>query len=507
MSPHSAVSSQVLIVGAGPTGYTTAAALAEAGFQNVTILDARPDATMFEWERAYSLVLTRTGQRLLESLPKLGELVKREAICQHVRVDAVLEPDGGVSMSSRRPPAGPMYWLLKTRLLEIMDEHVRSRYPRVRFITGASVKDVVLPNAPPAGIAPAAPAQVKVTHAADGREELLEADLLVACDGSNSVLRTLFSTQGTRVDSTYGTGIYSRPSPATGMCHKGVVLEARPIISAPGVPVQYAQPSVVYTLRGARGARDARTVFDMLLLPVDVGARTGRRGAITVPAGHALMEAKDADEALQLLRDNFPQLRVDECVSQAELQKFVTTTAAVFPPVVRPHSLVARFRDVPRQGGVMFIGDAAHSFPPDSSQGVNSALQDVDVLLRLARSAVGSGASLHDLLSAYEAARHAETWALMELVAIAAPYQYGQNRVGSARAAISRRVRSVMAVVAPGVCSPHVDTLIRQGLTYRDVRRRDRRSVAVLWVLAGALLTAPLAVAAAASRGSEDLAV
>jgi len=497
-------------VGAGIAGYTTAASLAEAGFQDITVVDARPDPTVFEWERAYSLVLYQTGQRLLRSLPKLDELVKREALCQHVRVDAVVAPNGGVSMSSRRPPAGPVYWLLKARMLQVLDKYVRGRHPGVRFITGASVKEVLLPDAPPAGTAPSVRTRVLVAHAADGRDQLLEADLLIASDGSNSVLRTLFSKLGSQVDSEYGTGIYSRPSAATGMRHKGVVLDARPVISPPGAPVQYAEPSVTYTLRGARAGRDPATAFDMMLLPVGAGDRVARRGAITVAAGHALMDVKDTDEALRLFRENFPNLRLEDCVLRAEMHKFVSTTASAFPAVTRPHSLVAHFRHVPRQGGVLFLGDAAHGFPPDSAQGINCALQDVDVLLRLARSAAASGTSTHDLLTAYEAARHGETWTLMELAAVAAPYQYGQSRLGAARAAVSKRVRAALAAVAPGVCSPHVDTLIRQGLTYREVRSRDRRTGAALWVLGGTLLAAPLAAvaaAAAASRCTGDAAV
>lgn len=504
MSLDSAVSSKVLIVGAGPVGYTTAAALADAGFTDITVVDARADPTVFEWERAYSSVLFQSGQNLLRSLPGLGEVIKREAVCQHVRVDAVLTPDGGVSMSSHRPPAGPVYWVLKTRMLKVLDEYVRSRYPAVRFIMGASVTEVQLPNVPPAGTPPSVRTRVLVSHAADEKEQQLEVDLLIACDGSNSTMRTMFSKLGSRVDSKYGTGVYSQPSAATGLRHKGVVLDSRPIISPPGAPVQYAEASVVYTLRGARAGRDPRTVFDMLLLPVSGHASVARRGAITVPTDHAVLDVKDVDAALQLFRDNFPQLRVDDFVSREEMEKFVTTDASEFPPITRPNSLVARFRHVPRQGGVLFLGDAAHTFPPDAAQGLNCAMQDVDVLLGVARSATASGASIHEMLSAYETARHDETCALTELVAVAAPYQYGQNRLGAARAAAAKHLRGALAVVAPGVISPHVNKLIRQGLTYGAVRRRNRRSVAAMRALGAALLLAPLAMAVVARRRNMD---
>ncbi|GAB0497525.1 hypothetical protein MMPV_008860 [Pyropia vietnamensis] len=500
-----AVSSKVLIVGAGPVGCTTAAALADAGFTDITVADRRTDPTVFEWERAYSLVLHQSGQKLLRSLPGLGEVVKHEAVSQHVRVDAVISPDGAVSMSSRRPPAGPVYWLLKTRMLQVLDEYVRSRYPTVRFITGASVTEVQLPTPPPAGTLPSRRTQVTLSRATDGTEQQLEVDLLIACDGSNSSVRTMFSKLGSQVDSKYGTGVYSQPSPSTGLRHKGVVLDSRPIISPPGAPVQYAEASVTYTLRGARVGRNPSTVFDMLVLPVSGQAGVSRRGAITVSPGHALLEVKDTDEALQLFRDNFPQLRVDDFVSREEMDKFVMIRASEFPPITRPYSLVARFRHAPRQGGVLFIGDAAHAFPPDAAQGINSAMQDVDALLGVARSITASRASVHDLLSAYEKARHAETWALMELAAVAAPYQYGQNRLGAARAAASKSLRGALAAVAPGIVWPHVDKLIRQGLTYDAVRRRNRRSLAAIRVLGAALLLAPLAVAAAARRSSMEV--
>eukprot|EP00178_Gracilaria_changii_P005839 TRINITY_DN1999_c0_g1_i1.p1 TRINITY_DN1999_c0_g1~~TRINITY_DN1999_c0_g1_i1.p1 ORF type:complete len:499 (-),score=104.94 TRINITY_DN1999_c0_g1_i1:2360-3856(-) len=486
--------SRIVIVGAGLTGYTAAAALSQAGCTNIVIYDARADPTMFESDRAYSLVIYQNGQRVLQQLHGFDELFKKDAVCQHVRVVNQIDANGNNTVETSIPPSGPVYWLLKRRMLQLLDSYVRTRYPNVKIVTKARVNDASFGKDG---------TSLTVTHG-DGSEERVAVDLLLACDGSKSTIRALMAKHDDEVKSKRGMQLYSRRSAATGIRHKGLELDEMPIISSPGAATQLAQPSEIYYLLGDRRQRSAQRVFDMMLLPVCSGKGEPRRAALSVRAGHALLSVNSVEEAFALFVENFPQLRVHDLISERSMQQFVDTEAAEFPPVERPNSLVAHFSS--GHGGVMFVGDSAHSFPPDAAQGVNSAMQDVEALLRIA-SHLPSDAPPSALLSAYETARDSESWDLIHLSETSSTATYAHSGVvARARFALNKRVRAVLAAVMPGVCAAEADTLLRQGLSYATVRRRDARTGAVMATLGSALLLAvPCALArvALSTRGVE----
>eukprot|EP00775_Hariotina_reticulata_P000352 gene352-585_t len=76
-----------------------------------------------------------------------------------------------------------------------------------------------------------------------------------------------------------------------------------------------------------------------------------------------------------------------------------------------------------RGSGVVLLGDAAHCFPPDLGQGVNSALEDVCVLEQQLLAAQGD---LAGALPAFEQQRLPDSAALAKLVQIGYPLQYNQ---------------------------------------------------------------------------------
>ncbi|CAK0827492.1 unnamed protein product, partial [Prorocentrum cordatum] len=76
----------------------------------------------------------------------------------------------------------------------------------------------------------------------------------------------------------------------------------------------------------------------------------------------------------------------------------------------------------------VLVGDALHAFPPDLGQGVNSALQDVMVL----KEALDAEGDEHPSRAAarFQEARVPEAAALVEMMRVAAPYQYSQSAWG-----------------------------------------------------------------------------
>ncbi|CAN8065880.1 unnamed protein product [Agarophyton chilense] len=489
-SPPALNSARIVIVGAGLSGYVAAAALAQAGCTNISVYDAQPDPTVFEPYRAYSLVIYRSGQRLIERLKGFDAIFKEHAVCQHVRVVNHIAPDASLRVETTRPPAGPVYWLLKTRCLQLLDAFVRERYPAVKLHTGCSVRDIKFGSQ----------GTSLLVDTPDEKGKSVAVDLLLACDGSNSTIRRLMADNDAAIRSTNGMKLYSEPSAATGIRHKGLVISARPIISAPGVPAQVAQPSVIYYIYGQRRGRPAHEAFDMMLLPVSVDSDLPRRAALSVRDGHAILSLRDVSSARNLFRANFPQLRVDDMFSDAALQAFVDTEAAAFPPVQRPNSLVGHFDG---GGGVMFVGDAAHSFPPDAAQGVNCAFQDVQHLLEAATADSEAKLRVSDVLDTYETRRDREVWTLMQLVGVAAPHSYRHDATKFSRFMLNKRVRGALAAVAPALFSSDLDSLMRQGLTYGTVRRRNRLTTVALGALVAAIAAVPLALLRA-TRSATD---
>ena len=86
----------------------------------------------------------------------------------------------------------------------------------------------------------------------------------------------------------------------------------------------------------------------------------------------------------KFLEDSFPQLDLSLFVADEELDRFAKSKGGLFPMPQHANSMTATLNDggpdsAGDQGtkGVVLVGDALHSFPPDLGQGVNSGLEDV----------------------------------------------------------------------------------------------------------------------------------
>lgn len=488
----SITNAQVAIVGAGLTGYLTAAALAEAGCKNILVFDALPDPTVFDHARPYSQVFYKTGQRILEKIPPLDKEFKKVAYCQHIRVVKKVGPDAKAQITSVTPPAGPLYWILKAHMLEMLDTTIRMLYPGVKFRFGCAVTDVVIPKSN----------TEKTTLVVKTKdvEERVSADVLLACDGQYSVIRKIMSVHEPEIESKNGMGLYSKASASTGLRVKGLTLSETPVVSAPGQPVEIATPSVIYTFQGKRSGRKTDQVFDMILLPVCAGHSEKRRASMTVKEGHKILKINDVDEMITLFKENFPQLDIDQMILREEMQTFMEATANTFPPVERPMSMTGRFGTA----GMAFVGDSAHSFPTDTAQGGNSAFQDVEALFDIVNELKKTDKSWVDVLNEYDEARDAETWALTHLARVGAPYQYGQDKLGELMFSINKNMRKMVGMIIPGGYFSDIDTLVRQDHSYRKVCMLNRVGSLMATALGAALIAAPIILLKKGMKADEE---
>jgi len=107
-------------------------------------------------------------------------------------------------------------------------------------------------------------------------------------------------------------------------------------------------------------------------------------------------------------------------IEQEEFDRFAEKDGLSLPPV--QYSPELHVRSSSGKAAVVILGDAAHTFPPDMGEGVNSGLQDVVEL----DEALTKNEKLGDAAMEYSKTRKPETKALAKICTYGAPFQYGQ---------------------------------------------------------------------------------
>lgn len=474
----------VVIVGGGITGHLAAIVLHKKGFRNITIIDRVVDPTAFHRSRAYTLCIYQLGQRVLRELPELFQLFKKHSLEQQVRHAFTIFEDGSTEESKHPFPSAPVYWLLRSTFADLLAAYVKDECPEVEVKTSCSVSDLTFDGVN---------AGVKYL---DGNNELsfLQGDLIVACDGSYSDMRSIVRAHQAELNSSSGFDMYRRKSPSVGMCPKGLVLSTA-LVSAPGaVKAVTADPSKIYRFKGSH-KNGADSKFDLLLLPVGaIDSKLDRIGMLCVKGDHPVWSAKNAEEAYTMFEKNFPQMRVRDVFTEAEMSKFVSEKPAPFTPVERPMSLVGMFKAEDGRealSGIVFLGDAAHSFPTDIAQGINCAMEDVRVFMETIEEKGNSRESLKELLETYEVKRNREIWDLMRMARIGSPHQYGQSKIGSLSHNVNKSLRASLHALAPALFQPNMDTLVRQNYNYSEVRKLADGTTRNILLCVGSLIIVP----------------
>eukprot|EP00966_Prymnesium_polylepis_P296535 6850672-Prymnesium_polylepis.1 len=147
----------------------------------------------------------------------------------------------------------------------------------------------------------------------------------------------------------------------------------------PPPPPIWTEISSAYTIPSVAAAADEK--LRLGLLPCR-DTRVPRTANVIKRADHKIWRCESGGELLEYLGKSFPQISdISSFVSTAEADAFVAGKPGSFPQPQFARQLVAH------SGGthLVLLGDAAHAFPPDVGQGVNSALEDVTALLRVMR--------------------------------------------------------------------------------------------------------------------------
>ncbi|HEX6497538.1 MAG TPA: NAD(P)/FAD-dependent oxidoreductase [Micromonosporaceae bacterium] len=355
-----------LVVGAGIGGLAVAGGLARAGWE-VTLLE-RGDRL-----RApnVGLLLRANGVRALHALGLADGL---DAIASPVPAAGIRRPDGQWLV---QPGAEAGDAALVAHLADVYDALVAGLTGRIEIRTGVAVRGVCATGDDRPGVT-------------DGRVEW-HADVVVAADGVDSVLRARLAPESTTVDAgcTAWRAVipwYRAPQlPPAGNAAPQLPLGGN---AAPQLPA--GDGGGGQTL--GRGHR-----FRYALLGARGSAGDSRRGGIYwVATAPGAFRPESPAQQLTLLRRWFAGWHqpIDALLQATEPDDLVQQRVVESRPLPRSFAFPAG------PGGFVLLGDAAHVMPHHLGQGGCLALEDAATLTALLHDAV-PGRSLRPALEEY----------------------------------------------------------------------------------------------------------
>ncbi|WBB49990.1 FAD-dependent monooxygenase [Verrucosispora sp. WMMA2044] len=334
-----------VVVGGGLGGLAVSGALARSGWQ-VTLLE-RADRIRPE---PAAVVLWPNGVRALRTL---GLGAGLDAIATVLSDGGVRRPDGHWLVQPRPTPAERLPVVVHRE--DLHDALIAGLGERVELRTGVAVRTVRAA----AGERPAV---------GDGRHTY-EADLVIAADGTDSVIRRQLAP---------GSGVVSSGCAAW----RAVIpwYRAPSLADAVGGEILGAGYRFVSASLGERGSSGA----------------SSRGGIYWMATAAGAARPEPPETQLALLRRWYAgwPAPVDELLAATDPADLVQREIRELRPLPRAFGFPAG------PGGVVLLGDAAHAMPPHLGQGACLAFEDAATLAALLRES-----TLPDAVMAYDRAR------------------------------------------------------------------------------------------------------
>lgn len=474
-----------IVVGGGPAGLATALMLAKNGWTNITVLEKRPSADFYEPDKSFHYLIDGRGQKFTDLLGLTDRLSKVSV--PNSEVDFTVIQSNG-SRKTLKLPISPnrktAYWLPRRALGLLLYQEIEQNWQHC--ITVLFDTDCVEINK----IATDFDESEKIKIVAEGIKGnvlTFEPHLLVGGDGINSIVRqTLLKWD--KSDRSDKFQMKQFPCGSAGLRYKVLTLPPKLPLDRSGS--EYTISNMAYAIRGAFRGRKRAVSLGLLPMKNPTDPRTAN--IITWP-DHDIWQLHDTKQMYNFLEKAFPQLPVSEILPPEEVARFTKSQGGRFPNpqyCSRLYFLLGPSADI--RPGVVLLGDAIHCFPPDTGQGVNSALEDVCVLHEAlsARDNDLSGA-----LPLYESWRYEDVKALVRLAQIAYPWQYNQAPLRNRLWRVNARLRLHLSKLLPQIFSPLAFSMIsNHQLSYREILSKAQRTTAIIYIFCLLLAIALLAL-------------
>ncbi|CEM02547.1 unnamed protein product [Vitrella brassicaformis CCMP3155] len=474
----------VVIAGGGPAALASAAMLARRGFANIHLLEKMTkDEYLRATDRSYAMGVSHRGQAALQDLGFDLDCLEREAAVTPSNA-TIIRPDGlevVVNMSAggrRRSRSPPNRLLTRQTLTRLMYRDLMARFPRIKMTFGAKVVGCNVANLDH----PSKTATVRYQLDSETAPRAIgDAQLIIAADGANSRI----AAHVAEVDPSF----QQHQLASEGRFAGGLDRRYKVIAFPPAFDVDVTTTR----RRGVLGRRRAeeksatlhivpsgsvlirqdptmcRGPTDRLLLYIfQTVAKYSRVGMIIAHKDHPILHCTSAEKFYTVLQRYFPQWRnVRQAISRSEAERYVKKRVGHFQPPRHLNRLHVRQR-------VAFVGDAAHSFPPDLGQGANAALEDVVVLDRCLRE---TNNCLAEALPLFSRQRAPDAHAIAHLA--------WRFKMGGSSTPLLQRIRwrtdfvlrLALSRLLPFLFSPPVFLMIgERGLSYTEVWKRAERA-------------------------------
>lgn len=471
-----------LVVGAGPVGLSTALALQKLEmFSEITIVERR-SRSGFESNKAYLYLIDKRGQRLTDLLGLTTAIADRA-------VSSLLFPTltevlpNSVARVQKLPvmdsPENEKFWIPRSELLFCLTEQIKKindegTLTNIRLLYETACDGF--------HVGENGKVHVHISAGDEGGQEVC-ADLLVACDGISSAVRSWLETTEPRFKP------ISLPSAAAGLKYKMLTLKHRfPLPRQAGTEPLPSVPEQKYVFRSVNQTLTTRVNLGLL----SVKGEAKRTANIICVPQHIIWQLTSFADVKQFLVESFPQIDFPSFVDDDEIERFANSAPGVFPQpqYVQKMQTLAGSKGEEQQG-IVLVGDAAHAFPPDLGQGVNSGLDDVCSLYGALREEDGDFAKA---LPAYEQRRAPEAKAICRLMQFGYPYQYNQAIIMKNLWLVNFALRMLLNKILPFIFSPPAFLMVQGNpeLSYAQILRKANATtntiVLALISLVGTLL-------------------
>ncbi|NET57706.1 MAG: FAD-dependent monooxygenase [Symploca sp. SIO2E6] len=464
----------VVIIGGGPAGLGAALMLAQRGWTEITVLEKRPSADYYEPDKSFSYQIDGRGQKLTDLLgltPKLADVSvpSTDFYFTLIQKDGKRQTTKLPIADSQRQTA---YWLPRATFVELFYQEIAQHWrDSIRILFQTTCIEIKQH-------------QENLTIIAQSRDKQqlsFTPTLVVGSDGLNSIVRqTLHQWEQ---EKSHAFAMQQFPSPSTGLKYKVLTLPPQfPLSDKEG---DLAQSTMAYAIRSNFKGRNQ--AISLGLLPLKNPAQPRTANIITYPE-HKIWQLETKEEVEQFLKQAFPQLPLEKMISPEEIARFASSGGGKFP-IPQYCSGLYRIWGQPEanQGtGVILLGDAAHCFPPDIGQGVNSALEDVYLLQE---TLAQTQDHLSEALPRYEKLRQPDIKALIRLVQISYPWQYNQDPLRKRLWSLNFFLRLLLSRGLPFLFNPHSFLLIQNHqLSYSEILAKSNRTTQVLGILGGLIV-------------------